>query len=42
MDLHHYIAQDRALKEKKEEEQKKLEGEKTNKDERIKKLDQEI
>ena len=28
MDLHHYIAQDKALREKKEEDQKKLETEK--------------
>ena len=42
MDLHHYIAQDKALREKKEEDQKKLETEKAQKDDRIKKLDQEI
>ena len=42
MDLHHYIAKDRALREKKEEDQKKLETEKAQKDDRIKKLDQEI
>ena len=38
-DLHHYIAQDKALREKREEEQKKLEQEKAGKDDRIKKLD---
>ena len=42
LDLQHYIGQDKALREKKEEEQKKLENEKLGKDDRIKKLDQQI
>ena len=41
-DLHQYIAKDKMVKEEKEEEQKKLEAKKANKDETIKKLDQQI
>ena len=40
--MQHYIAQDKALCDAKEEEQKKLEGEKAVKEERIKRLDQQI
>ena len=42
MDLHAYIARDKFVKEQKEEEQKRLEGEKSAKDEKLKKLDQDI
>ena len=42
MDLHAYIARDKQVKEKKEEEQKRFEADKARKDENLKKLDQDI
>ena len=42
MDLQHYIGKDKALREKKEEQEKQLQGFRTGKEETIKKLEQQI